>query len=180
MSTGGVLPKDTERLQFRWWTPEDEPLAVALWGDPRVTALIDARPRLELDAVRERLQRELTCAAQNGYQYWLLFLRRTGEHVGCCGLKPRLPSQSVLELGFHLRPEHWGKGYATEAGRAVVTHAFGHLGAASLFAGHHPDNAASGGALLKLGFRRTGEELFPPTGLIHPAYRLEASSARVA
>jgi RimJ/RimL family protein N-acetyltransferase len=46
------------------------------------------------------------------------------------------------------------------------------LGAASLFAGHHPDNAASKHALERLGFRYTHHELYPPTGLEHPGYEL--------
>jgi RimJ/RimL family protein N-acetyltransferase len=67
----------------------------------------------------------------------------------------------------------WGRGLATEAGRAVARFAFDDLGATALFAGHHPDNGASRKVLLKLGFVHTHDELYPPTGLLHPSYRLE-------
>jgi len=165
-------PDDTARLVFRSWRADDEPLAQALWGDARVTALIDARGALDGDEVRRRLALEIENERVHGLQYWPLFLREGGAPVGCCGLKPRDPARAVLELGFHLRPECWGAGYATEAARSVVAHAFGRLGAAALFAGHHPRNAASRRTLEKLGFRHTHDELFPPTGLLHPSYWL--------
>ncbi|HEV8321400.1 MAG TPA: GNAT family N-acetyltransferase [Myxococcota bacterium] len=167
-----VRPADTVRLVFRSWRADDEPLARALWGDARVTALIDARGALDDAEMRRRLAVEIENERAHGFQYWPIFLREGGAHVGCCGLKPRDPARSVLELGFHLRPAHWGAGYATEAARAVVAHAFAHLGVSALFAGHHPRNAASRRTLEKLGFRRTHDELFPPTGLVHPAYWL--------
>ena len=56
--------------------------------------------------------------------------------------------------------------------RAVIAHAFA-TGAKALFAGHHPDNASSRSVLEKLGFRYTHHELYPPTGLQHPCYRLD-------
>lgn len=164
---GGVVPAPTDRLVFRTWRDADLPLALALFGDPRVTSLVGG-PFDEL-AVRARLAAEIATELAYGYQYWPIFLR-DGAQVGCCGLKPR--SRDVLELGFYLRVEHWGRGLATEAGRSVVAYAFGTLGARELFAGHHPDNAGSGRTLDKLGFRYTHHELYPPTGEDHPGYRL--------
>jgi RimJ/RimL family protein N-acetyltransferase len=170
-----LLPADTARLTFRWWREDDEPLAMALWGDPRVTALIDARGALDAEAVRQKLRAEIDRAREHGVQYWPIFLRATSAHAGCCGLRPYRPG--VLELGFHLRAEHWGHGYATEAARAAIHHAFAALGASALFAGHHPRNDASRAALGKLGFRYTGDELYAATGLLHPSYRLERLDA---
>lgn len=170
-----TLPADTARLTFRWWRDDDEPLATALWGDSRVTALIDARGALDAEAVRQKLRAEIDRARRHGLQYWPIFLRSTAAHAGCCGLRPYQPG--VLELGFHLRAEHWGQGYATEAARSAIEHAFARLGATSLFAGHHPRNDASRRALLKLGFRYTGDEPYAPTGLLHPSYRLDRPAA---
>jgi RimJ/RimL family protein N-acetyltransferase len=94
--------------------------------------------------------------------------------VGCCGLKPSGIAPSIYEAGFQLRPDHWGKGFALEALRGVVAHAFGAIGATALTAGHHPENDRSRGILSKAGFRHTHHELYPPTGLQHPMYRLDA------
>lgn len=59
------------------------------------------------------------------------------------------------ELGYWLTPAAWGKGYATEAGRAVL-HAARARGIRRVSAGHFIDNPASGRVLRKLGFRPTG------------------------
>lgn len=162
------------RLGFREWAPEDLGLARALWGDPAVTALIDARGRLSEDDVRRRLLEEIELADTYGVQYWPMFDLVTGAHVGCCGLHPKNAEAGVHELGFHLRREAWGSGYASEAARAVVRYAFDVLDSQELFAGHHPDNAASRRVLAKLGFTYTHDEPFAPTGLRHPSYVLRS------
>ncbi|HYL94009.1 MAG TPA: GNAT family N-acetyltransferase [Alphaproteobacteria bacterium] len=166
---GGYFLK-TERLGFSRWQPNDLPLAQSLWGDAQVTRLIGGpfSPR----QVEERLAREIGWMSSFSVQYWPLFLLRDGEFVGCCGLRPYKPEERIYETGFQLRPAFWGQGLATEAERAVIVHAFGTLGAKGLFAGHHPQNAASQHVLEKLGFRFTHEELYPPTGLMHRAYFL--------
>lgn len=160
----------TERLGFRLWAPDDFALAWALWSDPEVTRRIGG-PFSELQ-VRERLEREIATQEAHGVQYWPVFLRTTGGHVGCCGLRPYKLDAFIYALGFHLRPGCWGHGYAGEAARAVIDHAFGVLGARALFAGHHPENDPSRRLLAKLGFRYTHDELYPPTGIEHPSYLL--------
>lgn len=167
-------PPATTRLYFRTWSESDLGLALALWGDPVVTEWIGG-PFSEAE-VRERLARETASQAAHGIQYWPIFLRSTDEHVGCCGLRPYRPEERIYELGFHLRPQHWGQGYATEAARAAIAHAFDTLHATALFAGHHPQNTASRRLLEKLGFQYTHAELYPPTGLEHPSYLLTAAA----
>lgn len=74
--------------------------------------------------------------------------------VGGIGLDPCAAGH---ELGYWLAPDAWGRGYATEAGRAVVDIARYALGLKRLVSGHFTDNPASGRVLAKLGFRPTGE-----------------------
>jgi ribosomal-protein-alanine N-acetyltransferase len=164
-----VLPAATPRLRFRAWSEDDLPLATALWGDPRVGALVGGP--FDQPQVRARLTSELANQATHGVAYWPIALV-DGTDVGCCGLRPREPARRIYELGFYLCVEHWGQGYAVEAGRSVIAFAFDALDAPSLFAGHHPDNHASRRALDKLGFRYTHDELYPPTGRKHPSYEL--------
>jgi RimJ/RimL family protein N-acetyltransferase len=184
----------TPRLIACWWTRADEPLAHLLWGDPAVMRYMGGPHRPEL--VLRRFERQFETAASHGVQYWLFMLRSgtagpavpTGDHrpgepagfVGCCGLKPppERYGPDVLETGFHLRPAFWGQGYASEMARAVITYAFTQAGAAALFAGHHPENHASGRVLAKLGFQPDGAEFYEPTGLWHPAYLLRAADWR--
>jgi [ribosomal protein S5]-alanine N-acetyltransferase len=160
----------TRRLGFSRWSPDDLPLALALWGDPDVTRLIGGP--LSPEGVRQRLDAEIASMRTSGVQYWPIFLLAGGAFAGCAGLRPYRLEERIYELGFHLRPAHWGQGLATEAGAAVVAFAFEKVGAAALFAGHHPENTTSRRVLEKLGFHFTHEERYPPTGLKHPSYLL--------
>jgi RimJ/RimL family protein N-acetyltransferase len=166
-----ALPRSS-RLSFRRWHTDDIELAMSLWGDSRVTALIDARGALDRAAVEERLRVELELAKMHGIQYWPTFLAETNDFVGCAGLRPRDPGARVFELGFHLCARFWGQGLATEAAAAVVRFAFTESAASALFAGHNPGNRASAAVLKKLGFRHTHDEHYAPTGLLHPSYLL--------
>ncbi len=161
---------------FRSWRAEDWSVAIALWGDPRVTALIGG-PFSECK-VRERLETEIKHQRQHGVQYWPVFLEQSGENVGCCGLRPYDPSRRIFELGFQLRAEYWGQGLATEAAQSVIEHGFTAIGALALFAGHHPEHHGSLRVLEKLGFRYTHHQLYPPTGLQHPSYLLTVENYR--
>ncbi len=162
----------SERLEFRFWQPTDFDLALSLWGDPEVTRFIDARGKLSPSDVRDKLAQELASQTSHNVSYFPVFLRATGDPVGCAGLRPRDLEGKIYELGFHVLWRHWGQGFATEAATAAIEFAFDELHARQLFAGHHPENRASRAVLDKLGFRRIGEELYPPTGLLHPSYEL--------
>ena len=124
------------------------------------------------EQVRKRLAREIATFREHGMQYWPIFLLTTGEHIGCCGLRPYNAGERVHELGFHIRKAHWRQGYAQEAARAVIAHAFDVLGATALFAGHNPANEPSRQLLLKLGFQYTHDDYYAPSGLYHPSYLL--------
>jgi RimJ/RimL family protein N-acetyltransferase len=155
-------------------------LAQALWGDPRVTQYV-AGPWTE-EQIAARLQRYFDMQEQHGITYWPWFSSADGAFVGACGLKPAPPGQAgpgefVLETGFYLRPDYWGRGYAAEMARAVIAHAFGPLGCTALWAGCHPDNGASARLLLRLGFVEHGTEFYEPIGLHQPTYLLQAPAA---
>lgn len=77
------------------------------------------------------------------------------------------------EIGFHLCPEFWGKGYAKETADVTIDYAFSVLKAKKLFAGHNPNNIASRKVLGKLGFSYVGDEFYEPIGLFHPSYERE-------
>lgn len=193
----------TPRVVFRTWTEDDLELALALWSDPVVTEWLggpftDAavRERLAREIATQEnhgvqywpIFRRLDIALAGKHQGGplagrcqettlsgkLLDSPLAHQHLGCCGLRPYRVEEGVYELGFHLRPEHWGQGYASEAARAAIGYAFDSLGARALFAGHHPRNTASSRLLAKLGFRYTHDEFYPPTGLEHPSYLLES------
>ncbi|MBX3594346.1 GNAT family N-acetyltransferase [Sphingomonas sp.] len=96
-----------------------------------------------------RSARFLVCALEGGFS----------RIVGGVGFGPY--DGEPFELGYWITPDAWGRGYATEAGSAVVQIARA-LRIPRLAAGHYIDNPASGHVLRKLGFR--------PTGRVVPRY----------
>jgi len=80
-----------------------------------------------------------------------------GDLVGVCGVEPR---ENAPEIGYWLGMPYWGRGYATEAVRAAIDHAFGALGHDVLQAGARVGNAASRRVLEKCGFQWTGVGLY--------------------
>ena len=77
--------------------------------------------------------------------------------IGICGL--RMEPRKAPELGYWLGVAYWGHGYATEAARAVIDHAFDDLGLEQLEAGARVSNPASRRVLEKCGFQWTGVSL---------------------
>jgi len=158
------------RLGFSTWTHDDFPLAMGLWGDIEVTRFTGGP--FTTENIAERLEQEIGNFQRHCIQYWPIFIRKTGEHVGCCGLHPHQPEDGVYELGFQLCRAFWGRGLGREAAATVISHAFTTIGARALYAGHHPSNNVSRRLLQGLGFRYTHDELYPPTGQVEPCYLL--------
>ncbi len=86
---------------------------------------------------------------------WLIYRRTAGSPslVGTCGID--MMADGSAELGYWIGRDHWGLGYATEAGHAALETARA-LGHRDIVASHFVDNPASGNVLTKLGFRPTG------------------------
>jgi aminoglycoside 6'-N-acetyltransferase len=90
---------------------------------------------------------------------WFQFavaLRSSGELIGECGAKTMAPDSQQAELGYTVAPAHQGRGYATEAARALLGYLFGALGKHRVTAYCDPRNAASERVLRRLGMRREG------------------------
>ncbi len=87
---------------------------------------------------------------------FLIFRRTDGapQLIGTVGFGRRPTGET--EFGYWIARAHWGRGYATEAGRAAIALARDSLRLPRLSAGHFLDNPASGRVLEKLGFRSTG------------------------
>ena len=189
----------TKRIGFSIWNHTDSDLAVKLWGSKEVTRFICATGIFTKEDIQKRLETEIQNDKLYQIQYWPIFELETGELIGCCGIRPfktetdpyadirfsksgnfvprtkcRLKKSifSTYELGFHLRQNFWGKGYAFEAAEAVINYSFDHLKADKLYAGHHPQNEASQKLLTRLGFHYIGKNFYAPTGLYHPSYEL--------
>jgi RimJ/RimL family protein N-acetyltransferase len=73
--------------------------------------------------------------------------------VGSCGIHDDTQGP---EIGYWLGVQHWGKGYATEAVRALIDYGFDELDHAALHAGARVTNPASRRVIEKCGFQWTG------------------------
>jgi RimJ/RimL family protein N-acetyltransferase len=145
---------ETERLVLRAPRLEDAKAVVALASDRRVaenTARIPHPYRMS-----DALEWITSVTAEEGKQTFLITL--AGAPIGAGGIDLR--EASTPELGYWIGAPHWGQGYATEAARAVIDHAFTDLGHEALQAGARVSNPASRRVLEKCGFQWTGVGLY--------------------
>jgi RimJ/RimL family protein N-acetyltransferase len=151
----------TQRLIAREWTPGDAENAFAIYGRDEVARWLggpDHRPVASVEAMRTSLAATIARNAEHPpYGLWALELRDTGSVIGAVLLVPLPGDDGQVEIGWHLNPDHWGRGYATEAGRGVVGLAFGVRGLAEVLAVVYPDNAKSIAVCRRLGMTHLGQ-----------------------
>ncbi|WP_166744486.1 GNAT family N-acetyltransferase [Xanthomonas cannabis] len=154
---------ETPRLRLRLLDPErDADAMLALVNDPGFIAGINDRGIRTREQARAHLcEWAQAHHARYGFAHWAVETREDGAFIGTLGLLCRDPLP-VPHLGFALLPAHRGKGYVTEAGRAVLEHARDVLGLMQLCAIVSPDNAASIRALEALGLQREGLRVLSP------------------
>ncbi|WP_035850821.1 GNAT family N-acetyltransferase [Kitasatospora azatica] len=156
-----MTERTTPRLLLRQWRDTDlDPLA-ELHADPVVMRYIAAgEPQTREESARS-LERFRAGWREHGFGLFAAQLRATGEFVGWVGLAVPdfLPEVlPAVEIGWRLRRQHWGQGYATEAAREVLAFGFGELGLDRLVSIYQLPNHASAHVMEKLGMvpeRRT-------------------------
>jgi ribosomal-protein-alanine N-acetyltransferase len=150
---------ETERLILRHQQASDVPDLVDLWADPEVTRYLGGpRDRVWLRSVFEETAHD---PHAEPYDLWPLIEKESGQLVGHCGLlEKKVEGRPEIELTYVLAPAAWGKGYATEVGRALVRYAFAR-GIERLIALIEPGNAASERVAVKVGMRLDREVVRP-------------------
>ncbi|GIF68545.1 GNAT family acetyltransferase [Asanoa ishikariensis] len=145
----------TERLVLRDFVEDDAEAVFALVDDPEVMRHINGGKPASRAAVRERTLPELlrgVPAFGGGRAVWAAEERAGGRFVGWFALRPTDPDQpDVADLGYRLRRDAWGRGYATEGARAVVDKGFGELGVRLVVADTMTVNTGSRRVLEKVG-----------------------------
>jgi len=168
---------ETERTLIRPWEESDREPFARIATDPRVMRYIsDGQPWSD-DQIDEFLARQERHLAEHGFCLGALCLRDGNTAVGLCGMQP-LGTTPDVEIGWWLASEHWGRGLATEAARAVVRFAFRETERCRVLAVARPDNRASTRIMEKLGMRLSGHHTGRELGLSQPdvvvvAYSLE-------
>lgn len=144
---------ETPRLSLREATLEDGAFILELLNAPGFVSGIGDRGVRSLDQARDYIEtRILSSYRDHGFGMWVVTAKGEDHPAGLCGLVRRdvLPH---VDLGYALLERQWGRGYAQEAAAAVLAHARGVLGLATVAAIVNPDNAASRRVLEKVGFR---------------------------
>jgi RimJ/RimL family protein N-acetyltransferase len=143
----------TERLTLRPAWPEDAPELASAIGHEAVVRNLARAPWPYPPEAAETFVSAPRGPAEPSF---LVFEHCAGalRLIGGMGIGPLRGEPH--ELGYWITPDAWGRGYATEAGKAVVSIARHALGLKRLHSGHFVDNPASGRVLQKLGFRATG------------------------
>ncbi|QNN55104.1 GNAT family N-acetyltransferase [Nocardioides mesophilus] len=147
----------TERLVLRGWGEKDRAPFAALNADPEVMEHFPAPlTRAESDAWVDRIERHFD---RHGFGWWALEAEE--GFIGFTGLAvPRFHAgwmdgreQPVVEVGWRLRRSAWGRGYATEAARECLRHAFEDLGREEVVSFTVVGNTRSRAVMERLGMR---------------------------
>lgn len=170
---------ETERLVCEPAAVEHRDFVVELFGDPEVARWIWPEGRAGTDTVgprtaeqaEELLARFLSDWRANGFGWWCVRERATGDPIGeVCVQRATVDGEAVVEVGWMLLPSRWGRGYATEAARAALGYGFATAGLDEIVAFTLPHNRASRAVMERLGMTYARE--FEHVGLRHVLYRL--------
>jgi ribosomal-protein-alanine N-acetyltransferase len=133
---------ETERLRLREFVPEDADALAEVLGDPVAMQYYPAPfDRAEID---NWIRRNRARYIDTGFGLWAMLLKDSGELIGDCGCYVREVDGSFeFELGWHVRRDLWGRGYATEAAQRCIECAFSKLGAERIIALVRPENVSS-------------------------------------
>jgi RimJ/RimL family protein N-acetyltransferase len=151
-----LTPIETARLVLRDWRIEDTEPFLRL-NTPDVMRWLGGVKKREVMewVVRDRF---MAWQESRGFTFWAVERKEDAELLGFCGLKiaddSGSPVEGEFEIGWRLRQDAWGRGYAKEAAIASLDHAFGPLGAERVVALTVEGNSASWGLMERLGMTR--------------------------
>jgi len=152
----------TERLVVRPWTPDDTDALFDILGRWEVAQWLGAVPKAleSAEAAVATIERWATFSEPDPtYGIWAMVPTGSTRPVGTVLLKALPDADGTptpdIEVGWHLNPEVWGCGYATEAARGALARGFA-AGLAEVLAVVRPGNARSVAVCERLGMERLG------------------------
>jgi RimJ/RimL family protein N-acetyltransferase len=156
----------TDRLLLRERCLADIPAYLEMDADPQVMRYVGEGSVPDPIAHAVRMKQRIDAGSGNGIWVWSVFERdRPAEFLGCMFLSQE-PKLNRIELAYRFRRGAWGRGVATEAGRACLAYGFQTLGLREIVALAYPENAASRRVLSKLGFKVAGQHFAYGTDLV--------------
>jgi RimJ/RimL family protein N-acetyltransferase len=174
------IPLTTDRLIIRDWSVDDADTALTIYGSPDVAHwLTPAMDRVgDLAAMRSVLQawQEAQPNLLTPRGRWAVQRQDDNTVVGGLAIRLLPPYDEDLEVSWQLNPEAWGRGYATEAARALMAWAFTQ-DIDELFAVARPKNVRAAATAKRLGMQWVGETT-KYYGLMLQVYRIRHSELR--
>ena len=150
---------ETDRLTLRDWTEADVAPFLLHTNSPAVMRWLGG-VKSEAEQ-REGIARIMRWQEERRFTFWVMERKADAALLGFCGLKiadtPGSPIAGLFEIGWRLREDAWGRGYAKEAAIASLDFAFGELGAERVVAITFPGNEPSWGLMERLGMTRRPE-----------------------
>ena len=141
----------TERLFLRKMVQEDFDYLFLVFTDPKVMRSFDGK-LFDNSQMDRWIQRNLKHQDKYGYGLFSIIHQKDSVLIGDCGLEHiEVAGTPALELGYGLRSEYWGQGFATEAALAVRDFAFKELALSRLICLIHVTNVASRRVAEKIG-----------------------------
>ena len=147
---------ETDRLTLRDWRDEDIAPFLEHTNTPDVMRWLGGV--MSVAVCGGFLFRNERCREANGFCFWIVERKSDGEILGFCGLKRvNTVTASMIgehEIGWRLRQDAWGQGYAKEAAIASLAAAFDQFGAPIVHALTVQQNESSWGLMRRLGMQR--------------------------
>ena len=135
-------PLETERLWLRHMVPSDIEYVRQMLADPRMTKYVIMGPMTW--TAETWLARTFERREKDGLTFLAVELKPSHTFIAQIGLLlQEVEGRKEVEVGYHLFPQYWGKGYATEAAKTCMEWAFEELNVPRVISLINPDNAAS-------------------------------------
>ncbi|MFY9807858.1 MAG: GNAT family N-acetyltransferase [Pseudonocardiaceae bacterium] len=149
----------TGRVLVRDWAVSDATAALEIYGHDDVIRWLPELDRIRDVATMHSVLQGWTTEQSDmalGTGRWALTLLDGGALIGGISLLPMPVPEADVEIGYQLAPQYWGRGYLTEAARALAHWAFGHS-LVELFALVAPDNVRAAATARRIGMDWVGE-----------------------
>ncbi|MCM1989379.1 GNAT family N-acetyltransferase [Oceanirhabdus seepicola] len=167
---------ETDRLLLRTLTRDDLDSVMDFWGNEEVMKYCGGA------GTRERELRAIdfyiNLQNEKGFSPYIVILKENCEIIGACGFNPTKKDHEI-ELIYHFAQKYWGRGYATEAGKACINYASNNLKPNKIIASIHPNNISSRKVLEKLGFEYKGMKWFEATQEKEPYFEFPISKFQI-